>query len=85
MLYTCSQICFRSIPLYLEVGRRLVKPRVLVYASNFSLLVRIVLGLKNICLLSREALMVKLIHVRLWECSCCFVAGAVTEAGVGPL
>lgn len=55
------------------------------YASNFSLLVRIVLGLKNICLLSREALMVKLIHVRLWECSCCFVAGAVTEAGVGPL
>lgn len=55
------------------------------YALNFSLLVTIVLGLKNIWLLSRDALMVKLIPVHLWQCSCCFVVGAVAETEVGPL
>lgn len=54
-------------------------------ALNFSLLVVVGSELKNIWLLSREALTAKLIHVLLWKFFSCFTAVIVAETEVGPL
>lgn len=56
-----------------------------VCSLNFSLLVMAGSELKNLWLLSREALTAKLIHVLLWKFLSCFTAVVVTETEVDPL